>query len=251
MFDRRLIINFDWATLIENKDKEIDRLNKAYIRNLEGAGAELIMERAEILDRNTVRLASGRKITAKYILIATGAAPFIPRHLPGHELAISSNEAFHLEKLPRRICIVGGGYIAVEYGHFFAAMGTKVIIVEMADRMVIAEEPEISRVLGEELSKLLAHLSPRESALLQGIASGSKVVIKCARGEIRAVATVTKRLQPLSLNGHKVHQIALPCHWGYMGLSKGDSANILTARVCDVNTMIPEYRAFLCEVRKA
>jgi glutathione reductase (NADPH) len=68
-------VTFDWATLIENKDKEIDRLNKAYIRNLEGAGAELIMERAEIVDRNTVRLASGKKITAKYILIATGAAP--------------------------------------------------------------------------------------------------------------------------------------------------------------------------------
>ncbi len=107
-------------TLIENKDKEIDRLNKAYIRNLEGAGAELIMERAEIVDRNTVRLASGSKITARYILIATGAAPFMPRHLPGHELAISSNEAFHLERLPRRICIVGGGYIAVEFAGIFS-----------------------------------------------------------------------------------------------------------------------------------
>src|SRR4026208_521096 len=71
-------VSFDWSTLIENKDKEIDRLNKAYIRNLEGAGAELVMERAEVLDRNTVRLASGKKVTSKYILVATGAAPGIP-----------------------------------------------------------------------------------------------------------------------------------------------------------------------------
>jgi len=89
-------VAFDWARLIANKDKEIDRLNKAYIRNLEASGAELIMERATVEDRTTVRLASGRRITARHILIATGATPFVPRHLLGHELAITSNEAFHL-----------------------------------------------------------------------------------------------------------------------------------------------------------
>ena len=90
-------VSFDWATLIENKDKEIDRLNKAYIKGLDNAGAEIILERATIVDSNTVQLASGRKITAKYILIATGATPFVPQHLPGRELAITSNEAFHLD----------------------------------------------------------------------------------------------------------------------------------------------------------
>ena len=65
-------VSFDWSTLVENKDKEIDRLNRAYIRNLEGAGAELILERATVEDANTVRLASGRKVTARYILVATG-----------------------------------------------------------------------------------------------------------------------------------------------------------------------------------
>ena len=89
-------VSFDWQTLLANKDKEIDRLNKAYIRNLEAAGAELIEERAVIEGPNTVVLASGRKVTARYILVATGASAFVPRHLPGHELAITSNEAFHL-----------------------------------------------------------------------------------------------------------------------------------------------------------
>ena len=102
-------VSFDWATLIANKDTEIDRLNRAYVRNLESAGAELLLERAELEDRHTIRLASGRKLTAKTILIATGASPFVPRHLPGHELAITSNEAFNLAKLPARMVIEGSG----------------------------------------------------------------------------------------------------------------------------------------------
>ena len=146
-------VTFDWATLIENKDKEIDRLNKAYIRNLEGAGAELIMERAEMLDRNTVRLASGRKITAKYILIATGAAPFIPRHLPGHELAISSNEAFHLEKLPRRICIVGGGYIAVEFAGIFQGLGVETILIYRGEQILRGFDEDLQAHLSVEMQK--------------------------------------------------------------------------------------------------
>jgi glutathione reductase (NADPH) len=146
-------VTFDWATLIENKDKEIDRLNKAYIRNLEGAGAELIMARAEVLDRNTVRLASGKKITAKYILIATGAAPFIPRHLPGHELAISSNEAFHLEKLPRRICIVGGGYIAVEFAGIFQGLGVETILIYRGEQILRGFDEDLQAHLSAEMQK--------------------------------------------------------------------------------------------------
>ncbi len=118
-------MSFDWQALVANKDKEIDRLNKAYIRNLEGAGAELILERATIIDPHTVELASGRKVTARYILVATGATPFLPRHLPGHDLAITSNEAFHLERLPSRICIVGGGYIAVEFAGIFSGLASR------------------------------------------------------------------------------------------------------------------------------
>lgn len=146
-------VSFDWATLIENKDKEIDRLNKAYIRNLEASGAELIQERAVIKDKNTVQLASGRTVTAKYILIATGAAPFVPRHLPGHELAITSNEAFHLERLPRRIVIVGGGYIAVEFAGIFNGLGVETVLVLRGDQILRGFDDDIRSHLAAEMTK--------------------------------------------------------------------------------------------------
>ena len=146
-------VTFDWQTLIENKDKEIDRLNKAYIRNLEGAGAELILERATVEDANTVRLASGRKVTARYILIATGATPFVPRHLPGHELAITSNEAFHLERLPARIVIVGGGYIAVEFAGIFSGLGVETVLVYRGEQILRGFDEDIRTHLAGEMKK--------------------------------------------------------------------------------------------------
>ncbi len=146
-------VSFDWATLIENKDKEIDRLNKAYIRNLEGAGAELILERAVVVNANTVMLASGRKVTARYILMATGATAFVPRHLPGHELAITSNEAFHLDRLPSRICIVGGGYIAVEFAGIFSGLGVETVLICRGDNILRGFDEDIRIHLSTEMKK--------------------------------------------------------------------------------------------------
>ena len=146
-------VTFDWATLIENKDKEIDRLNNAYIRNLEGAGAELILERAVVEDAHTVKLASGRQVTARYILVATGAAPFVPRQLPGHELAITSNEAFHLERLPSRIVIVGGGYIAVEFAGIFSGLGVETILVYRGEQILRGFDEDLRSHLANEMRK--------------------------------------------------------------------------------------------------
>jgi glutathione reductase (NADPH) len=146
-------VSFDWSTLIENKDKEIDRLNKAYIRGLETAGAELIQERATIVDPHTVQLASGRKVTAKYILVATGASPFVPQHLPGRELAITSNEAFHLERLPRRIVIVGGGYIAVEFAGIFNGLGVETILVYRGEQILRGFDDDLRSHLSGEMEK--------------------------------------------------------------------------------------------------
>jgi glutathione reductase (NADPH) len=146
-------VTFDWTTLIENKDKEIDRLNKAYIRNLESSGATLIEERATIKDKNTIQLESGRLITAKYILVATGAAPFVPRHLPGHEFAITSNEAFYLERLPRRMVIVGGGYIAVEFAGIFNGLGVETVLVLRGDQILRGFDEDIRNHLGAEMEK--------------------------------------------------------------------------------------------------
>lgn len=146
-------VSFDWPTLVANKDKEIDRLNKAYIRNLEGAGAELIMARAVFEDRHTVALSDGRKVTAKYILIATGATPFVPLHLPGRELAITSNEAFHLESLPARICIVGGGYIAVEFAGIFNSLGVETVLIHRGEKILRGFDEDLRDHLTAEMKK--------------------------------------------------------------------------------------------------
>jgi formate dehydrogenase major subunit len=99
--------------------------------------------------------------------------------------------------------------------------------------------PEVFVQIGEELAEE------------KGITSGAKVIIESARGEIRAIAMVTKRLRAMNIDGRRVHQVGMLWSWGYMGLSKGDSANVLTHRVADGNTGIPEVRAFLVNVRKA
>ncbi len=90
-----------------------------------------------------------------------------------------------------------------------------------------------------------------ELAVEKGIANGEKVIVESARGQVTMVAMVTKRFKPFHLNGRTVHQVGMPWHWGYTGLSTGDSANVLTPHVGDANTMIPEYKAFLVNVRKA
>ncbi len=146
-------VSFDWSTLIENKDREIERLSRAYVRNLEAAGAELIPERATLIDLHTVQLAGGRKVTAKYILIATGAAPFVPRNLTGHELAITSNEAFDLPKLPRRIVIVGGGYIAVEFAGIFNGLGVETILLYRGDQILRGFDDDLRNHLAHEMEK--------------------------------------------------------------------------------------------------
>jgi glutathione reductase (NADPH) len=146
-------VSFDWQTLLANKDKEIDRLSQAYVRGIESSGGEIFRERAAIKNKNTVRLASGREITARYILVATGASPFVPRHLPGHELAITSNEAFHLERLPKRICIVGGGYIAVEFAGIFNGLGVETVLIHRGDQILRGFDREVRDHLAAEMKK--------------------------------------------------------------------------------------------------
>ncbi|MFC2025197.1 molybdopterin dinucleotide binding domain-containing protein, partial [Chloroflexota bacterium] len=90
-----------------------------------------------------------------------------------------------------------------------------------------------------------------ELAAEKGIRNGEKVIVESARGKVEVVAVVTKRFKPFQMNGQTVHQVGIPWHWGYTGLSTGDSANVLTPHVGDANTMIPEYKAFLVKVSKA
>jgi glutathione reductase (NADPH) len=120
---------FDWPTLVANKEKEISRLEKAYVSGLEGSGVEIIRDRAEIVDANSVRTVKGRQVlNTRYILVATGGHAVIPE-MPGRELAFTSSEAFDLPKLPHSILIVGGGYVAVEFATIFAGLGVHTTVV--------------------------------------------------------------------------------------------------------------------------
>jgi glutathione reductase (NADPH) len=116
---------FDWPTLIANKDREIDRLEAAYVATLLRNKVELVRSRAVLEDAHTVRLlATGAHVRAETILIATGGWPHLGPKIPGFEHVISSNEALHLAELPKRIVIQGGGYIAVEFACIFAGLGS-------------------------------------------------------------------------------------------------------------------------------
>jgi glutathione reductase (NADPH) len=117
---------FDWKTLVANKDEEIARISAVYSSGVEKAGGAIFQSRAEVVDPHTIRiLGEDRTVTAERILIATGGHPFIP-DIPGRDLAITSNEAFHLEDLPKKIVIVGAGYIAVEFAGIFHGLGVEV-----------------------------------------------------------------------------------------------------------------------------
>jgi len=142
---------FDWAKLIANKNREIERLNGIYERLLTGAGAEIICGRAEIVDPHTVTI-NGRQITTEYLLAATGSWPTKPE-IPGAELAITSNEAFYLDKLPRRAIIVGGGYIAVEFAGVFHGLGSETTVVHRGDQLLRGFDDDLRVALGEEMRK--------------------------------------------------------------------------------------------------
>lgn len=139
--------SFDWPTLVAAKEKEISRLEHAYQSNLEKPGVEIIRDRAVVTGPNSVKLVGqGRDLTAKYLLVATGARPFIP-DIPGAEFAITSNEAFDLPALPHSILIEGGGYIAVEFATIFAGLGVNTAIVYRGDCILRGFDEDMRRGL--------------------------------------------------------------------------------------------------------
>lgn len=120
---------FDWTSLRNKIADEVSRLSAIYSRNLNNSGVTIINEKATVAGKNEVCLADGRIVTAKYILIATGGTPFIPDDIEGKEFAISSNEIFLMERLPKSIVIAGGGYIAVEFAFLLKGLGVDVTLV--------------------------------------------------------------------------------------------------------------------------
>ncbi|MGO2451627.1 glutathione-disulfide reductase [Pseudomonas taetrolens] len=143
--------NFDWATLIANKDREINRLNGIYRNLLLNSGVTLMEGHAKLTGPNEVEV-NGQRYTAKHILIATGGWPQIPE-IPGHEHAISSNEAFFLKALPKRVLVVGGGYIAVEFAGIFQGLGAETSLLYRGEMFLRGFDGAVRKHLHEELTK--------------------------------------------------------------------------------------------------
>jgi glutathione reductase (NADPH) len=145
--------SFDWRSLVAAKEKEITRLSGVYRANLAKSGANLVESRAEILDPHKVRLNSdGSVISARTILVATGGHPMIMPGVIGIEHAITSNEIFDLPKLPERLMIVGGGYIAVEFAAIFARLGSAVTLVMRGETILRGFDDDLRLHLREALS---------------------------------------------------------------------------------------------------
>lgn len=142
---------FDWATLIANKNREIERLNGIYRNLLVNSGVTLLEGHARIVDAHSVEL-GGKRYSAEHILIATGGWPQIP-DVPGHEHAIGSNEAFFLEQLPKRVLVVGGGYIAVEFASIFNGLGADTSLLYRGDLFLRGFDKAVRLHLQDELKK--------------------------------------------------------------------------------------------------
>jgi len=143
--------NFDWATLIANKDREINRLNGIYRNLLVNSGVTLHEAHAKIVGPHEVEV-NGERFTAENILIATGGWPQIPE-IPGREHAIGSNEAFFLKELPKRVLVVGGGYIAVEFAGIFHGLGANTTLLYRGDLFLRGFDGSVRKHLQEELTK--------------------------------------------------------------------------------------------------
>jgi len=179
---------FDWPTLIANKDAEIARLSALYERGLNNAGVDIIHSRATLRDAHTLHLSTdNRTVTADKILIATGGWPSLPK-IPGIEHAITSNEAFHLAQLPRRVMVVGGGYIAVEFAGIFNGLGVETKLVYRGAEILRGFDMDIRTMLRREMAKKglevrvnanPAKIEKRGDALLVTLEDGAVIETGC------------------------------------------------------------------------
>jgi glutathione reductase (NADPH) len=175
---------FDWPTLIANKNKEIARLNGIYRKVLEEAGVEIIMARASLRSAHEIEV-EGRVVTTAHVLVATGGAPVLPA-LPGIEHAFTSNEAFFLEALPKRIAIAGGGYIACEFAGIFHGMGSEVVQLYRGPLFLRGFDHDVREMLAREMIKkgidlrfnaTIARLEHNQTGVLATLESGASLEV--------------------------------------------------------------------------
>ena len=144
-------VQFEWARLRTNKDREITRLNGVYRTLLESRGVKIIESRARLVDPHTVEV-GGECISARHVLVATGAWPYVP-DFPGREHVVTSNEMFHLEHLPARAVVVGGGYIAVEFAGILNGLGVETTLAYRGDSLLRHFDADLGAALATELPR--------------------------------------------------------------------------------------------------
>jgi glutathione reductase (NADPH) len=179
----------NWETLKTNRVKEISRLNGIYGQLLAGAGVTVILQRATLVDVNTVEMADGQRHTAKNILIATGGHPSVP-DIAGRGLVVTSNEMFDLPSFPKRLLVVGGGYIACEFASIFNGLGSQVTQLYRGEQILRGFDDEVRHFAAGEMVKAGVDLKlGADVAAIERTAEGLKVTLQ--GGEKRQITVDT------------------------------------------------------------
>lgn len=204
---------FDWKTLIDNKDAEIERISKVYSGGVEAAGGTVIHDRAEVAGPHTVKLVhENRTVSAERILIATGGHPFIPE-IPGRELAITSNEAFHLEALPEKIVIVGAGYIAIEFACIFHGLGVEVELLYRGGEILRGFDHDLRHALAEIMTAQGIAITCNTEPAAIGKAGGSLSVVTTRDTSIACGAVMFATGRRPNIVGLGLQKLGVKCGW--------------------------------------
>ena len=215
--------SFSWPTLIANKNVEIARLERVYEGLIEKAGAKLLRGTAHVVGPNAVEL-DGKRITARYILVATGGWPFKP-NVPGVEHCITSNEVFELSEQPRRVLVVGGGYIAVEFAGIFRGLGSEVTLSYRGDRILRGFDDDVRTHVQDEMTKKGVRI------LLRSVVAG---VERDVRGAL--VARFVDGHAPIEIDAVMSATGRLPSTRGLgleeAGVALGENGEVVVDRFC-------------------
>ena len=177
----------DWARLVEAKNRELDRLNGIYVRMLRDAGVRHLEGFARLVDPHTVEV-NGERFRARHILVATGSRPVRP-DIPGAELGISSDEALDLTDIPKRVLVIGGGYIAVEFAGIWRSAGAAVTVAVRGENVLRGFDLDVREAVAEGMQKRGIEIL-RESLLRSIEATDEGLSVRLAGGEVRLVDTV-------------------------------------------------------------
>lgn len=201
---------FSWPDLIAAKDKEIARLSEIYEQNLARAGVAIHRQRATLEGPNSVRLADGSRVTASVILIATGGEP-VAADFPGSDLAISSNEAFDLARLPKRIVINGGGYIAVEFAGIFAGLGAETTLVHRGGAILRGFDDDLRDDLADAMKRRGVRLELHDHIdAIEKDGGALRVTTRCA-GTIEADVVMLAHGRRPSIKGLGLEAAGVEC----------------------------------------